>query len=289
MTDARASGLTTANRDGPRSPLFGWLALLVGLGAALGLLLGGQALAEAMPVESLAGAITVFYLLLFGPLIVLSLLLGAAERRSVLRAGTTPLRWLAIGLVIGIGGVLTCVLYVRINGTLVPATHDPLPQGFLALGFAITALQVFAEEVLVRGWLLSALQDRLGPALAVLGSALAFSIFHMVGGDVTPLSLVNVLLGGIWFGLLAQRSGGIIAPFAAHYGWNVTEDIGFGLVPNPGVAEFGAMFDHDMVGLPLWGGSEEGLNASLAMTFVLVALILPLLPVFARRTAARAI
>ena len=289
MADGKASGIGRTTSASPRSPLFGWLALLAGLGAALGLLLGGQAMAEAMPVESLAGAITVFYLLLFGPLIVLSLLLGAAERRSVLRVGTTPLRWLAIGLAIGVGGVLTCVLYVRINGTLVPATHDPLPQGFLALGLAITAFQVFAEEVLFRGWLLSALQDRLGPTIAVLGSAVAFSIFHMVGGEVTPLSLVNLLLGGLWFGLLAQRSGGIIAPFAAHYGWNVTEDIGFGLVPNPGVAEFGALFDHDMVGLPLWGGSEEGLNASLAMTVVLVALILPLLPAFARRGRARAI
>ena len=143
-------------------------------------------------------------------------------------------------------------------------------------------MQVFAEEILFRGWLLRALQERIGPTLGVLGSAIGFSIFHLVGGEVSATSLVNLLLGGLWFGLLAQRTGGIAASFGAHFGWNVAEDVGLGLVPNPGVGEFGALSDHDMTGSVLWGGSEEGLNASIAMTLVLAALIIPLLPIFSR-------
>ena len=151
------------------------------------------------------------------------------------------------------------------------------------MGLGITLMQVLAEEALFRGWLLSALQDRLGPYLAIAGSAVAFSIFHLVGGELSPISMANLLLGGLWFGLLAERTGGIVAPFAAHFGWNVAEDMGFGLVPNPGVGEFGALSDHDMVGGPLWGGTEDGLNDSIAMTLALTALIIPLLPVFAPR------
>ena len=132
------------------------------------------------------------------------------------------------------------------------------------------------------------MQQKLGPALAVIASAAAFSSFHiLVGGATSPLSLFNLMLGGIWFALLAQRSGGLLAPFLAHYGWNVTEDIGLGLVPNPGVGEFGSLFNQDMVGVALWGGSDEGLNASIAMSVVLVALIVPLLPVFSRSLKAR--
>ena len=270
-----------------RSTAFSWALIVFGLAAALGLLLGGQRLAAAMTVDSLAGAITLFYVLLFAPLIVLALVLGRIERRRVLRGGMAPGRWSAIGLGLGVGGLLACVAYVALHGGLRPATHDPVPAWFLALGLAITALQVLAEEALFRGWLLAALETLAGGPLAVLLSALAFSAFHLVGGASGAISLTNLMLGGIWFALLAQRSGGILAPFAAHFGWNVAEDIGLGLVPNPGSGEFGALADHDMIGSPLWGGADEGLNASIAMTVVLVALLVPLLPVFSRRAAAR--
>ena len=90
------------------------------------------------------------------------------------------------------------------------------------------------------------------------------------------------MLGGLWFGLLAVRSGGILAPMAAHFAWNASESIGFGLDPNPGVDDLGALANYDLVGLPIWGGSPEGLNASIAMTLVLAALVIPLLPVFTR-------
>lgn len=271
-----------------RSAAFSWALIVLGLGAALGLLLGGQRLAAAMTVDSLAGAITLFYVLLFAPLIVLALVLGRIERRAVLRGGVAPGRWALLGLALGAGGLLACVAYVTLHGGLRTAAHPPVPGTFLALGLGITAMQVLAEEALFRGWLLAALEDLAGPPLAVLLSAIAFSAFHIVGGATGALSLVNLMLGGIWFALLAQRSGGILAPFAAHFGWNVAEDLGLGLVPNPGVGEFGAISDHDMVGTALWGGAEEGLNASIAMTIVLVALLVPLLPMFARRAAARA-
>jgi membrane protease YdiL (CAAX protease family) len=270
-----------------RSAGFAWVLIALGLAAALGLLLGGQELAAAIPVESLPAAITLFYVLLFAPLIVLAVVLGRIERRPVMRGGVAPLRWSGLGLALGVGGLLACVAYVALHGTLRPATHAAVPGWFLALGLAITAMQVLAEEALFRGWLLSALEDRVGPPLAVLLSAAAFSAFHIVGGASGTVTLVNLMLGGMWFALLAQRRGGILAPNAAHYGWNVAEDIGFGLVPNPGVGEFGALADHDMAGAALWGGAEEGLNASIAMTVVLVALLLPLLPAFARRAAAR--
>ena len=60
-----------------------------------------------------------------------------------------------------------------------------------------------------------------------------------------------------------------------------------GLIPNPGVGELGALSNHQMIGGATWGGTEEGLNASIAMTVVLVALIVPLLPSFARSAAPR--
>ncbi len=274
----------------PHSLLFGWAVVALGLVTALLFLWAGQEFAARYPVDSLAAAIVLFYFALFGPLVVLALVLGRIERLRVMRAGHDRFKWSAVGLATGVGGLAASAGYVWLNGTLAPApapTLDELaeagPAWFLWMGLAITVLQVGAEEMLFRGWLLPSLQQKLGPALAVIASAAAFSAFHiLVGGATSPLSLFNLMLGGIWFALLAQRSGGLLAPFLAHYGWNVAEDIGLGLVPNPGVGEFGSLLNQDMVGVALWGGSDEGLNASIAMSVVLVALIVPLLPVFSR-------
>jgi hypothetical protein len=43
------------------------------------------------------------------------------------------------------------------------------------------------------------------------------------------------------------------------------------------VSDFGALFDVDLVGPVRLGGSADGLNASLLLTAVLAAIILPLL------------
>lgn len=271
-----------------RSPLAAWAIIAIGLIASLAAIRGSEQLASAVPVTSLAMGNAVFYGLLFGPLIVLALVLGAVERRAVLRAGRKPLRWAAIGLALGAGGLATCVLYASLHGTLTNSDNPAVPPGFIALNVAIALFGVAAEEMLFRGWLLPSLDDRVGATLAVVLSALAFSAFHLwAGGATDPVSLANLMLGGLWFALLAQRSGGLIAPIAAHFGWNVTEDIGFGLVPNPGVGELGALSNHDLTGSLLWGGGEEGFNSSIAMTLVLVALLIPLLPALSGRASPR--
>jgi membrane protease YdiL (CAAX protease family) len=98
-----------------------------------------------------------------------------------------------------------------------------------------------------------------------------------MGGARSPTTLLNLVLGGLLFGLLAARGGGIAAAAAAHASWNWGERIFAGLDPNPGVGAFGAIRNYDIVGPLLWGGSDEGLNASLAMTMALVALLAALI------------
>ena len=137
--------------------------------------------------------------------------------------------------------------------------------------------QVAAEEVFFRGWIQPALSRKVGSIAGVALAALLFTGFHVTGGARAPLSLVNILLAGVLFGLLALRSGGILASIAAHFAWNASENLGLGLDPNPGIDIFGGLFDIDLAGAPTWGGNPEGLNASIGTVAVLVALILPLL------------
>lgn len=275
-----------SSKPAARRTILAWLVVAAGLAAALALISFAEDLASRIEVQSILQANALFYGLLFGPLIVLSLILGLVSGLPVMRAGRRPLGWSGLGLALGVGGLVACVGYVWLNGSLRSTPLAPVPPNYLAANFAILLVGVVAEEMLFRGWLLAALQNLAGDSLAVLLSAIAFAGFHLwAGGATDPISLANLMLGGLWFGLLALRTGGIVAPLAAHFGWNAAEDLGFGLVPNPGVGELGALSDHDMTGGVLWGGSEEGLNASIAMTLVLVALVIPLLPSFAPNRA----
>ena len=275
----------------PRSAIVDWVLIAFGLLAALFAVYAPvrDAVSERITVDSIVTGNVLFYTVLFVPLILLSLFLGLIGRHRVLRAGEYPLRWILIGLLIGSGGLATCVFYAWLNGSLIRVAIEPQAQNYLLLSTAIVLLGVTAEELLFRGWLLSALQDMLGSSWAILLSALAFSGFHWWAGgaEADVVSLANLMVGGLWFGLLAVRSNGILAPMAAHFAWNASESIVFGLDPNPGVDDLGALTNFDLVGTPMWGGSAEGLNASIAMTLVLAALVIPLLPAFTRSVARR--
>lgn len=268
--------------DSRRSPAIAWLLLVTGIAAAMGWVLIGQRIGDVITIADIGAALSLYYAELFLPLIGFALLLGMVGHQRVCRAGETPVRWMAIGTATGFGGLILTVAYAWLNGGLTRNPSDGIGIGLLLLGIALTLFQVFAEEILFRGWLQPALIDRIGvPASILLGAAL-FASFHLAGGGRAPLSLLNLALGGVWFGLLALRSGGILASIAAHFTWNVVEDLCLGLTPNPGTGPLGALTDLNLMGTSLWGSNEEGLNASIGTAIVLVALILPLLRETAR-------
>lgn len=222
-------------------------------------------------------AVATFYLLLFGPLLVVAGVLGLICRTRPFRIGEAPAKWLAIGLLAGGGGLAIAVGYAWLNGGVQPGMGPTMSMQMLALGIVLTLVQTSAEEFLVRGWLQPVVIGLTGPVAGILLSSLMFAGLHLASGPVAWHSLANMVLAGALFGVLAWRSGGLVAPCAAHFAWNAFEDLGFGLVPNPGVGPFGALSDIEIVGPALWGGGGEGLNQSIGTTIVLVALILPLL------------
>ncbi|MBW8785122.1 MAG: CPBP family intramembrane metalloprotease [Novosphingobium sp.] len=256
----------------------GWASLAGGVVVAVGWVVLAQHLGDSITIQAIGVAMTLYYALLFLPLVALAWGIGRLSRVAVLRVGDAPGWWTLIGALCGAGGLALTIAYAWLNGGLAPGPASAGGAGLVLLGAILTLLQVGAEELLFRGWLQPALIDKIGVPAGIAAGALLFSAFHLTAGVTAPLSFVNLALGGTWFGLLAWRSGGILAPIAAHYAWNVIEDSGLGLVPNPGLGPLGAVRDYDLSGSPLWGAGAEGLNASIGTTIVLIALILPLLP-----------
>jgi hypothetical protein len=156
----------------------------------------------------------------------------------------------------------------------------------LLLGLGAIVVQVVAEEVYFRGWLEPALTRRWGWTAGIVAAALAFAALHVAGGARAPISLVNLFLGGLMFGLFAARGGGLAAAVGAHLAWNAVEQLGYGLDPNPGVGSFGSLANLELAGAAIWGGSDQGLNGSIGMTIALLAIVVPLALVSWRRLPA---
>ena len=245
---------------------------------ACGLVVGGAMVLAAPLGAVLAGWAphwqeAVFALILYGVLAGIALVgrwMAGADHPTRSAPG-----WIALGALIGIGGLMLALVDAELAGGVVRGTVAGTAATLL-LGTVVMIGQAASEELFFRGWLQPVLLRAWGPAVAIGVTALAFAGLHVAGGERSPLTLINLLLGGVLFGLLAWRSGSIAASIAAHAGWNWSEAIVFGLDPNPGAGSFGAFHDLDLSGGALWGGSAEGLNASVAMTLVMVAIILPL-------------
>jgi membrane protease YdiL (CAAX protease family) len=259
-----------------------WLVLAGGAAAGaaaalLGRAAGGAAMALGERIGGSSATIVgaaAFYLLVFAPLWAAALLGGAAEGRRVWPVERAPLPAALAGAAVGFGGFAAAVAIAAAAGGVVrggaPATPALLGALVGALAFA---WQVGGEEILFRGWMQPVMSARLGPAVGLVVVALLFAGLHLVAGVRSPLAVVNLILAGLMFGLLAMRTAGLWAPFCAHALWNWTEACALGLDPNPGVGPMGALLDLDLGGPALWSGGADGMNGSLATTLVLTAVV----------------
>ena len=219
---------------------------------------------------------SIFNIVIFGAILIAAAIGGAASGINPFKFGIRPVTMLPLGLFVGLFGVMVTAGYAAVAGVLSVGDAVQTSGGLLLWGAAIVLLQAGAEEIFFRGWLQPVIARAGGTAMAVVIGAVAFAALHVFGGARAPLTLVNLFLGGVLFGLLAEIGRGILAAATAHFAWNGAEQLVLGLDPNPGVGSFGSLINFDLMGAPIWGGSEEGLNASFAMTVTLLAIVIPM-------------
>lgn len=261
------------------------LLIATGLGTAAAWVLGSATAIDALLSRGRTGALGSAALIdlvangvVFGGLLAIAVVMVRLQPIARLQQNLSPLKAVPLGFLIGTGGLSLGLLHAWLErGVFAPPGSQSHGAGLFLAGSLVTLFGAFVEEKFFRGWLQKRVILLRGNAFGIVLSALAFALLHVFGDDRTALSLVNIGLAGVLFGLLALRTGAIWASVAAHFGWNWSELLLFGLVPNPGASSFGSVFDLELVGSPIWGGSAQGLNGSIAVTAVLVALILPFL------------
>lgn len=105
------------------------------------------------------------------------------------------------------GGHLDLFRTLLLDGPLLPR---------LTMFFAIVVMAPLAEEWVFRGALWTFLEDSFGPVVALLGTTLLFSAYHL-----DPLHVLGVLPTALCLGLLRGASGSVWPGVLAHAANNV--------------------------------------------------------------------
>lgn len=159
------------------------------------------------------------------------------ERRPAATAGLTAFRigaleWRWIGL-----GALWAAVSLLLTGVVDETTRRGTAEGVARLlsepgrmvvaAVVVSLLSVVAaaaEEVVYRGWLLSALAPRLGLGWAIAVTSVLFALPHFVAGELSSLegllTFVMYVAIGSTFALIAVRHGHLYGVIAAHAAYN---------------------------------------------------------------------
>lgn len=111
---------------------------------------------------------------------------------------------------------------------LARAFASPRALAGIAVLLASFAVQSSVEEILFRGWMMSALAYKFGVVPAVVLSSLLFTLLHFEPA-APPLFAPNVFLFAILACCWSLRTGNIWGVMGWHAGWNWLAGVGFEL------------------------------------------------------------
>lgn len=142
--------------------------------------------------------------------------LGFYLGRSV---GRESLGGLGLGILVAGAVVLGIVALGGVRWAGDAGTLDEyLLAGVAALWlFAIPAA---AEEALLRGYLFQALAEGWGAVQALWLTSLLFGLLHLANPNVGPLGFANIVLAGLFLGVLYLKTASLWWVSGAHLGWN---------------------------------------------------------------------
>jgi membrane protease YdiL (CAAX protease family) len=196
------------------------------------------------------------------------------------------LKDLALGLLIGFSLVTIAVIIVAVFGELsfsMEISRRTIVPALLVLWVLATAAML--EEVSFRGYPFQRLVDGLSfvdrqigipfgsSAIAVL--SMLFGAVHLRNPHATLLGAANTALIGVFFAIAYLRTRALWMPFGAHFGWNFSLGVLFGL-PVSGMTRFSVVVQGVARGPYLLTGGAYGLEASATGTAVILLGILML-------------
>lgn len=199
------------------------------------------------------------------------------DRKTILSMGFSfrnRFRDLCAGFIIAfilmVGGSLILYATNQIGLSSIPFKVSGIIFSFIL--FIIVALN---EEILFRGYILNNLLDSSNKYVALLISALIFSMLHSLNPNFSFLAFINILLAGLILGSTYIFTRNIWFPISLHLFWNFLQGPVMGYSVSGMKIE--SVFKVNLKGSDLINGGQFGFEGSLVCTLLLIPAILMIL------------
>ncbi len=189
-------------------------------------------------------AIAGFFNLLF--IVVVALLLKIWDHKSILELGFSiqfhDYIFLGLALLLSISLASLYVSYLNLRGivkvSLNKRDNSPdISQISIILTFLILFIAALQEEILFRGYFAFVLKPY-GFYVALLISAISFTVWHFITNKVNMFQTIDWFLGGIMLFCIYWLSGSIWIAALVHYFRNITNVFVFDISGNHFVVAF---------------------------------------------------
>lgn len=188
-------------------------------------------------------------------------------------------------LVIGIGTPLAIFLIGLVVSLLAGSARIEGIQWMpadLALSLLFFIPAAFNEEIWLRGYLLNILlRTRMPSWLSILIMSLVFAAMHLANPGIDLLSMVNLTVAGILFGVLFVYTRNLLYPLVFHFMWNWLQGSVFGFKVS-GTDYFSSVVELQLARNDLLNGGSFGFEGSVLCT-ILASLAIAGLAIYFRR------
>lgn len=144
-----------------------------------------------------------------------------------------------LGLVFGAVSIAVVAGILVLSGQA--RVTEIVPSRMLAFPFWAGLVQFILvgiyEELLSRGFMMTALKTSRSKALVMLLPAFLFAALHLANAHVTFLSLANIMLVGLLFAYLMIKTGAIWASIGYHITWNFVQGNVLGIAVSGGARQ----------------------------------------------------
>lgn len=189
------------------------------------------------------------------------------------------------GLLIGFLMFSICVGICLATGTLI---YSGIIIGgnitFIILFFFGFLLQGMSEEVLMRGYFMTSLSNKVPIVVAIMINSVVFACLHLLNSGISVLAFTNLILFGVFASVYAIKTNNLWGICAIHSMWNFTQGNFFGILvsgqnTNASIFKFTSTSDGILI-----NGGDFGLEGGLAVTIVLVLATVNVLFVYTNKT-----
>ena len=171
-----------------------------------------------------------------------------------------------IALIFMVGGSL--ILYATNE---IGLSSIPFKVSGIIFSFILFVFVALNEEILFRGYILNNLLDSTNKYVALLISALIFSMLHSLNPNFSFIAFINILLAGIILGSTYIFTRNLWFPISLHLFWNFFQGPVMGYSVSGMKIE--SIFKVNLTGSELINGGQFGFEGSLVCTLLLIPAI----------------